>query len=104
MRVVAHVVVVLLQYGSEEFVFCVMDRLDNEAVVAREVEKGAGFARRSELGEDVLRSERKQVVGRVKIEVILAQDAEDPRGVVLELEVVLGRRCQLVSDAVGHVS
>ena len=54
MRVVAHVVVVLLQYGSEEFVFCVMDRLDYEAVVAREVEKGAGFARRSKLGEDVL--------------------------------------------------
>ena len=54
MRVVAHGVVVLLQYGSEEFVFCVMDRLDYEAVVAREVEKGAGFARRSKLGEDIL--------------------------------------------------
>ena len=49
-----HVIVVVFEDRPEEFVFCVMDRLDNEAVVAREVEKGAGFARRSELGEDVL--------------------------------------------------
>ena len=47
MRIVAHVLVVLLQYSSEEFVLGVMDRLDDEAVVAREVEKGTGFAGRS---------------------------------------------------------
>lgn len=66
-----------------------MNRLDDEPVVTREVEERARLARRAEFGEDVLGSEGKEVVGGVQVEVVLAQFSEYPWCVVLELEVVL---------------
>lgn len=98
-RVLFDVLVIFLEDAPQELVLRVSDRLDDEAVVAREVEKGARLARRAQLGEDVLGGKGDEVVGGVEVEV-LAQLAEDPRSVVLELEVVLGRRRELVADAV----
>lgn len=97
-RIVLDVLVVLLEDAPEELVLRVPDRLDDEAVVAREVEERARLAGRAELGEDVLGGEGDEVVTRVEVEV-LAEFAKDPGGVVLELEVVLGRRRELVPDA-----
>jgi hypothetical protein len=57
-RVLPHVLVVLREHAPEELVLRVVDRLDDEAVVAREVEERAGLARAAELGEDVLVRER----------------------------------------------
>ena len=88
-----HVIVVVFEDRPEEFVLCVMDRLDDEPIIAREVEEGPGFAGRAKLGEDVLGREGEEIVGWIKMEVVLAQLAEDPRSVVLELEVVFRRRC-----------
>ena len=58
MGIVLHVLIVLLQDPTEELVLVVVDRLDDEAVVAREVEERAGFTGRAELGQDVLGRER----------------------------------------------
>lgn len=101
-RVLLHVLVVVLQDLAQELVLRVADRFDDEAVVAREVEERAALARRPEFGQDVLGGEGDEVVGRVEVEVF-AQFTEHPGRVILELEVVLDGRCQLVSDAVGAV-
>jgi hypothetical protein len=97
-RVLLDVLVILLENAAQELVLRVSNRLDDEPVVARKVEEGARLARRAQLGEDVLGGERDKVVGGVEVEV-LAQLPEDPRSVVLELEVVLGRGRELVADA-----
>lgn len=99
-RIRLDVVVVVLQDRPQELMLVVVDRLDDEAVVAREVEEGAGFARGAELGEDVFRGEGEEVVRRVEPEFLFPQLAEDPRRVVFEFEVVLCRRREFVSDAV----
>ena len=39
MRIIPHVRVVLLEHAAKELVLRVMDRLDNETVVSREVEE-----------------------------------------------------------------
>lgn len=52
--------------------FGMMNRLDDEPVVTREVEERARLARRAEFGEDVLGGEGKEVVGGVQVEVVLA--------------------------------
>jgi len=98
-RVLLDVLVILLEDAAQELVLGVSDRLDDEPVVARKVEEGARLARRAQLGEDVLGGERDEVVGGVEVEV-LAQLPEDPRSVIFELEVVLGRGRELVADAV----
>ena len=97
-RVGADVLVVGLEDLEQKFVLGVADRLDDEAIVAREVEEGARLAGRAELGEDVLGGEGEEVVGRIETEE-LADVTEDPRAVVLELEVVLGAGRELVADA-----
>ena len=100
MRVGADVLVVGLEDLEQKFVLGVADRLDDEAIVAREVEEGARLAGRAELGEDVLGGEGEEVVGRIEAEEF-ADVTEDPRRIVLELEVVLGARRELVADAAG---
>ena len=99
MRVALDVRVVLGEDAAEEFVLGVVDGLDDEAVVAREVEERAGLAGRAELGENVLRGEREEVVRGVEVEVVFAQLTEDPRRVVLEFEVVFGGGSEFVTDA-----
>lgn len=94
----ANVVVVGLEDLEQELVLGVTDRLDDEAIVAREIEKRARLAGRAELGEDVLGCEREEVVGWIKAKE-LANVTEDPRAVILELEVVLGAGRELVADA-----
>ena len=48
MRVALDMFVVVLEHAAEEFMFVVVDRLDDETVIAGEVEERAGFARRTE--------------------------------------------------------
>ena len=59
MRVALDVCMILGEDAAEELVLGVVDGLDDEAVVAREVKKRAGLAGRAELGKDVLCGERK---------------------------------------------
>ena len=122
-------VVVLLQDAAEEPVLGGGDRLDDEAVIGRKVEERAALSRRPKLGQDIAAgqghllggwppsdgvsararltgganwkhvSESDQIVAGINVKV-LAQLAEDPRRIVLELEVVLGRRRQLIARAV----
>jgi hypothetical protein len=54
MRVLAYVFMVVFQNLADEFVFAVVDRFDDEPVVAGEIEEGARFPRGSELRENVL--------------------------------------------------
>ena len=44
MGILLDVVVVLFEDSEEEFVLAVSNRLDDEAIVARKVEEGAGFS------------------------------------------------------------
>jgi hypothetical protein len=99
MRVLLDVLVVVLEDGAEELVLAVPDGLDDEAVVAGEVEERAALAGGAEFGEDVFGGEGDEVVRGVEVKV-LPKLAEDPGGVVFELEVVLDRRSKLVTDAV----
>lgn len=89
MRVLLDVLVILLQDLPKKLVFRVVDGLDDEAVVAAEIEERARLARRAEFRKDVLGGEGKEVVGRIEVKVF-SELAKDPGGVVLELEVVLG--------------
>lgn len=50
MRVVHDMLVILLQYTPEKFVLSIVNRLDDEPVVSREVEETAALPRRAELG------------------------------------------------------
>ena len=70
--------------------FCVPNRLDDKAVVTREVEEGPGFSRRPELRKNILCGEGKEIVGGVQVETLLTKVAEDPRSIVFELEIILG--------------
>ena len=94
------VVVVISEDSTKEFMFGVMDCFDDVAVVAGEVEEGTGFSWRTEFGEDVFCGKGEEVVCWVQSEMPLAQIAENEGRVVLELEVVLGRRRKLVSNSV----
>lgn len=89
MRVILDVLVILRQDLAEELVLGVMDGLDNEPVVAREIEERPRLAWRTELREDVLRREGKEVVCGIEMEVLLPQLAENPWGIVLELKIIL---------------
>ena len=88
MRVRVHVRMVSLQYRAQKLMLGMSDGLDDETVITGEVEERPRFPRRSELGKDVLCGEGKKVVGRVKVEVVFAKFAKDPRGVIFEFEVV----------------
>lgn len=63
--VLLDVSVIFRQDLSEELVLGMVDGFDDILVVAREVEEATTFARRTELGEDVLAGEGHQVVGRI---------------------------------------
>jgi hypothetical protein len=53
-RVLLDMVVVILEDLSQEFMFGVMNSLDDVLVITREVEKAATLARGAQLGKDVL--------------------------------------------------
>jgi hypothetical protein len=65
MRVRFDVLPVLPENAKEKLVLCVPDGLDDEAVIAGEVEERAAFAWGSKFGEDVFGCEGEQVVCRV---------------------------------------
>jgi len=88
--------IIVSENFAKKFVFGVMNGLDDVFVVAREIEETARFARGTEFGQDVFRSERNEIVSGIQTKVV-AKVAEDPGSVVLELEVVLGRWCEFVT-------
>ena len=99
-----HVIVVVFEDRPEEFVLCVMDRLDDEPIIAREVEEGARFPRRAKFREDVFRGQGEEIVCGVESEVLLSQFAENPRRIVLEFKVVSRGWRQFIPDtAKNHV-
>lgn len=61
-RVGLHVCMVLLQHLAKELVLAVMEGLDDEPVVPREIEERAGFAGRPQFREDVFAGERDEVI------------------------------------------
>lgn len=91
MRVCLDMVIVQREDRPEEFVLVVVDRLDDETIVSREVEEGPRLAGRAQLREDVLGRQADEVVCRVEEEKVLPEIPENPRRVVLEFEVVLRR-------------
>lgn len=99
MRVRLDMVIVQGEDSPEELVLVVMDRLDDEAVISREVEERSRFAGRAQLGEDVLRRQTDEVVCRVEEEEVFPEFPEHPGRVVLELEIVLRGWRQLVPNA-----
>lgn len=98
MWVIHDVLVVLFEDLAEELVLGVGDGLDDEAVVSGKVEEGARLAGRSQLAEDVLGRQGQKVVGWIQVEP-RPQLSKHPRCVILEFEVVFGRRGQFVADA-----
>lgn len=86
-RVGFDVLMVLFEDFAQKLVLAAMDGLDDEAVVAREVEEGAGLAGRAELGQDVFGGERDKIICWIKKKVF-AELSKDPRSIVFELEVV----------------
>ena len=98
MRVLLHMRVVPLQDAEQKLVLRMSNGFDDESVVARKVEKRARFARRAQLGEDVFRGEREEVVGGVELETVFAKIAENPGCVVFEFEIVFRRWRQFISD------
>lgn len=78
----------------------VMDGFDDVLVIAGKVKETTRFSRRAQLGQDIFGGQRYKVICRVKLEV-LAKMAKDPGRVVLEFEVVLGRRSEFVSGTVS---
>lgn len=100
MRVVLHMYMIVLEDRADELVFRVVDGLDDEPVVAREVEEGAGFSGGAEFGKDILLGEGEEVVCRIEVERFFAELTEDPGRVVLEFEVVFDGGRQFVSETV----
>lgn len=81
-------VVIVLQDLSKKFVLGVMDGFDDVFIIAGEIEEAATFARRTELGKYVFAGQRYEIVGRIQLE-CRSQMAENPGGVVFELEIIL---------------
>ena len=75
-----------------------MDGLDDVLVITGEVEEGAALSRGAELREDVFRRQGHKVIAGVEAKVH-SQVPEDPRCVILKLEVVFGRGSQLISSS-----
>lgn len=82
---------------SQQFVFGVVDSLDNVFIVPGEVEEASALSWRAQLGEDILAGQGHQIVGRVKAE-LGSQMPENPRRIVLKFEVVFCRGRQLVTS------
>ena len=86
-RILLNVLVVIAKDLSKEFGFVMVNGFDYVFVVARKVEEAAGFARRSELGEDVFLGQRHEIVCGIDAE-DGSQMAEDSRCIVFEFKVV----------------
>jgi hypothetical protein len=99
MRVRFDMFPVLPENAKEELVFCVPDGLDDEAVIAGEVEERAAFAWGGQFREDIFGREGQQVVCGVQREVVFAEFTEDPRGIVFEFEIISRRGSEFVPDA-----
>jgi hypothetical protein len=97
-RVALDVLVIILEDRPEELVLRMRDGLDDESIVTGEVKEGARLSRRPKLRQNVLGRERQEIIRGVKMEMLLAQVAENPRSVILELKVVFGGGSELVAD------
>ena len=67
-----HMGVVVRENRQEELGFGMANGLDDETIVAGEVEEGARFAGGAKLGENILGSKGQEIVGRVEVEIFLS--------------------------------
>ena len=81
--------------------FSVVYGFDYVLVVAREIEKASALPRRPEFGENVFTCKRHEIVGGIKVE-SGPKMSKNPRGVILEFEIVFCRWCQLIASAGNH--
>lgn len=97
--VVLDMFVVLRKNFAEELCLVVVYSLDDVLVVAGEIKEAAGLARRAEFGEDIFVRQGHEIGGRINVEE-LPEVSKDPWSIVLEFEVVFGRRGQLGAEDV----
>ena len=90
-RVAFDVLVVVAQDPAEELVFGVVDGLDDVLVVSGKVKEAPTLPGGPQFGQDVFARQRNEVVSRVELE-LSTQTSKNPRGIVLEFEVVFRRR------------
>lgn len=86
---------VVLEDLAKKLMLGMVNGLDDVLVVTREVEETAALARRAKFGQYILARQRHEVICWVQSKAC-AEMAENPRRVVLKLEVVLGGGNQLV--------
>ena len=82
--------------------FGVVDGFDNVFVVSRKIEEASALAWRTQLGKDILAGKGHQIIGRVKSE-LCSQTSKNPRRIVLEFEVIFGRRSQFITGSNNSV-
>lgn len=99
--VVLDMFVIVLEGLEEELVLGVVNGFNDKSVVAREVEKGTGFAWRPEFGEDIFCCEGKKIICGIDPEKFLAESTKNPWSIILEFEIIFSGRCQLVSNTVS---
>jgi len=98
-RISFHVGVIVSQYFPQEFVFGMVNGLNDILVVPRKVEEAATFTRRAEFREYVLAGQRHEVVRGIELE-FCSQVTKYPRRIVFEFEVVFGGWSQFVTSAI----
>lgn len=89
MRIPANVVMVVFQNLADEFVFSVVYRFDDEPVIAGKIKERARLPGGPEFRENILLRQRKEVIRRIEVEALLPEVSENPRCIILELEIVL---------------
>ena len=57
MWVIFDMFIILLENASKELVFGMMNSFDDKPIITREIKKGSGFSRATELGEYIFRRE-----------------------------------------------
>lgn len=95
--------VVILENLAEKLVLAMVNSFDDVLVISGKVEKASTLSRRPELRENVLSCQRHEVIGWIETEA-RTQMAEDPRSVVLKLEIVLGRGNEFISGTEGGLA
>lgn len=98
-RICLDMVVIFPEYLAEEFVFGVVYRLDDVFVISREIEETTRLSWRAKFGKDVFGGKRDQIVSRIEPK-MAPKMPEDPRRIVLELEIIFGRRGEFISSTV----
>jgi hypothetical protein len=87
--VLGDVFIIFSEDFAKKLMLGVVNGLDNVLVISGKVKKAAALTRGAQLREYIFARQGHEIISRVQTESI-SQVAEDPRGIVFELEVVLG--------------